>query len=134
MSSAGDADRPYHEWDCCAPKTQYSLSKLAGEQAIRPKVVNIALFALPGYTVRVVRPSFIPLAKLTRQDGAPLKVVDDQVGNPTSCDVVAELIGDLVGNPFRASFMEVPVGKMRRVGMALLRPLPRSLVANVVVS
>ena len=39
------------------------------------------------------------MAKLGAQGGAPLKVVDDQRGNPTSTDVVADVIRFLLSRP-----------------------------------
>jgi dTDP-4-dehydrorhamnose reductase len=96
---AGNADRPYHEWDACEPSSVYGQSKLAGEQAIQQQgclhsILRVAwLYGNGG-------PSFFhTMAKLTRQKGDPLKVVNDQIGNPTSCDAVAELIGQLIDHP-----------------------------------
>ena len=39
------------------------------------------------------------MAKLGAQEGAPLKVVDDQRGNPTSTDVVADVVKFLLSKP-----------------------------------
>lgn len=95
----GDADRPYHEWDATLPRTVYGASKLAGEEAVRRHcpdhvVVRIAWLYGPG------GPSFVhTMLKLGRQDGPPLKVVDDQIGNPTSTDAVADGLIALLGSP-----------------------------------
>ncbi len=81
--------RPRHEWDAPAPQTVYGRSKLAGEEAVRAHnpahlIVRIAwLYGRGG-------PSFVhTMLKLGRAGGAPLKVVNDQIGNPTSCEAVA---------------------------------------------
>ena len=82
----------YAETDFPRPQTVYGKSKLAGERS--------ALDILPGTTILRIAwlygaggPSFVhTMAKLGAQEGAPLKVVDDQRGNPTSTDAVAGAI------------------------------------------
>jgi len=96
----GDLDRPYHEFDHPAPRTVYGASKLAGEQAVRAHcpdhtIVRIAwLYGEGG-------PSFLHtmLALGAQEDGTPIKVVDDQIGNPTSAEAVAGLIERLLETP-----------------------------------
>lgn len=95
----GLLDRPYHEFDKPAPKTVYGASKWAGEEAVRHHcpdhtIVRIAwLYGENG-------PSFLhTMLKLGRMGGEPLKVVGDQVGNPTSTDAVADLITLLLRFP-----------------------------------
>ena len=87
---AGDLDRPYHEWDATGPRTVYGQSKLAGENAVRSLcpahcIVRVAwLYGEGG-------PSFLhTLLKLGAQQGPDLKVVDDQLGNPTSTEAVVD--------------------------------------------
>ena len=95
----GLSDRPYHEFDCPAPKTVYGASKRAGEQAVQAHcpdhtIVRIAwLYGEGG-------PSFVhTMLRLGAQTGDPLKVVNDQIGNPTSTDAVAGLIAQLLEKP-----------------------------------
>lgn len=95
----GRLDRPYHEFDVPAPCTVYGASKLAGEEAVRRHcpdhtIVRIAwLYGEGG-------PSFVhTMLKLGVQEGEPLKVVDDQIGNPTSTEAVAGLIARLLEHP-----------------------------------
>ena len=95
----GSLERPYHEFDSPSPRTVYGASKLAGEEAVRRHcpdhtIVRIAwLYGEEG-------PSFLhTMLKLGAQAGHPLKVVDDQLGNPTSTDAVADLVGRLLGTP-----------------------------------
>ena len=95
----GTLGRPYHEFDTPSPRTVYGASKLAGEESIRRHcpdhtIVRIAwLYGEGG-------PSFLhTMLKLGAQDGGPLKVVHDQIGNPTSTDAVAGLIGELLERP-----------------------------------
>jgi len=101
----GDLQRPYHEWDATGPRTVYGRSKLAGEEAVRTHcpdhvIARIAWLYGPG------GPSFVhTMLKLGRQGGAPLRVVDDQIGNPTSTDAVAGTLVPLLGR-------DGPVGTM----------------------
>jgi dTDP-4-dehydrorhamnose reductase len=86
----GDLDRPYHEFDATGPKTVYGASKLAGEHAVRAHcpehlIARIAWLYGPG------GPSFVhTMLKHGALAGKDLQVVDDQIGNPTSTDVVAD--------------------------------------------
>lgn len=96
---SGALDRPYHEWDAAEPQSVYGASKWAGEEAIRAACANhlicrIAWLYGPG------GPSFIhTMMRLGAQGGAPLKVVTDQRGNPTSTDAVAAHIKLLLDVP-----------------------------------
>ncbi|MBA3845211.1 MAG: dTDP-4-dehydrorhamnose reductase [Planctomycetes bacterium] len=93
----GDLDRPYREDDATGPRTVYGQSKLAGESAVRERcpahlIARIAWLYGPG------GPSFVhTMAKLAGQSGAALNVVDDQRGNPTSTDAVADHLALLIG-------------------------------------
>ena len=89
----------WSETDIPRPRTVYGASKFAGEQMIQmilPEAVIIRIAWLYGSG----GPSFVhTMAKLGAQDGAPLKVVDDQRGNPTSTKVVADVIKFLMTKP-----------------------------------
>lgn len=92
----GDLDRPYREWDATGPRTVYGASKLAGEEAVRAHcpehlIARIAWLYGPG------GPSFVhTMLKFGAQTGAPMKVVNDQIGNPTSTDAVADALEPLL--------------------------------------
>ena len=89
----------WSETDIPRPRTVYGASKFAGEQMIEmilPDAVILRIAWLYG----AGGPSFVhTMAKLGAQEGAPLKVVDDQRGNPTSTKVVADAIGFLLTKP-----------------------------------
>lgn len=95
---AGDLERPYHEYDATGPTTMYGRTKLAGEAAVRAHcpdhlILRIAwLYGLGG-------PSFVHAIVRRAREGHPLRVVDDQVGNPTSCGAVAKLTAELLHVP-----------------------------------
>lgn len=89
----------WSETDIPRPRTVYGASKFAGEQMIQmllPEAVIIRIAWLYG----AGGPSFVhTMAKLGAQEGDPLKVVDDQRGNPTSTDAVADVIDFLFAHP-----------------------------------
>ena len=89
----------WSETDIPRPRTVYGASKFAGEQMIQmilPEAVIIRIAWLYGSG----GPSFVhTMAKLGAQEGAPLKVVNDQRGNPTSTKAVADVIRFLMTKP-----------------------------------
>jgi dTDP-4-dehydrorhamnose reductase len=96
---SGESRRPYHEWDDTAPQNVYGLSKLAGEQAIARHCPDHLICRLAWLYGRG-GPSFLhSMLTLGKEEGAPLKIVDDQFGNPTSADAVAEYSRTLLRHP-----------------------------------
>ena len=95
--SGGEAG--WRETDATFPRTVYGKSKLAGERSILdilPEAVILRIAWLYG----AGGPSFVhTMAKLGAQAGTPLKVVNDQRGNPTSTDVVADVLAFLLDHP-----------------------------------
>jgi len=95
----GLAKRPYREWDPPGPSTAYGRSKLAGERAVerhcsRHTILRIAWLYGPG------GPSFVhTMRRLGGERGEALRVVADQIGNPTSTLAVADLIARLLADP-----------------------------------
>ena len=92
---SGDASPETSAWtesDMPAPRTVYGASKLAGERAVLQTLPDAVVLRI-AWLYGAGGPSFVhTMAKLGSQDGAPLKVVDDQHGNPTSTKVVADAI------------------------------------------
>jgi dTDP-4-dehydrorhamnose reductase len=96
---SGESDQPYNEHDTTGPQTVYGTTKMLGEMAAvkyceNSMIVRIAwLYGPDG-------PSFVhTMLALAVKGVSPLKVVDDQVGNPTSTDAVAEHIKLLLEHP-----------------------------------
>ena len=89
----------WSETDIPRPRTVYGASKFAGEQMIQmilPEAVIVRIAWLYGSG----GPSFVhTMAKLGAQEGAPLKVVNDQRGNPTSTKAVADVVRFLIAKP-----------------------------------
>ncbi len=91
----GVSGRPYREYDVTNPINPYGYSKWVGERAlvnVNPKhyIVRTAwLFAHGGK-------NFIQAILNATQAGKRLRVVTDEVGNPTYNDDLAEAIGKLI--------------------------------------
>ena len=90
----------WSETDMPRPRTVYGLSKFAGEQMVSmlyPDAVILRISWLYG----AGGPSFVhTMAKLgAEKDTPPIKVVDDQRGNPTSAKTVADVIRFLIKHP-----------------------------------
>ncbi len=98
----GTLDRPYHEGDTPAPRTVYGRTKLAAEEAIRAHCPDQHTIIRTAWLYGPGGPSFVhTMLKLGRESGPALKVVDDQIGNPTSTDAVAGLVEYLLATPLQ---------------------------------
>lgn len=96
---SGDLDRPYHEWDAVGPRTVYGFSKLAAEEAIRTLCPDHLICRI-AWLYGAGGPSFVhAMLKLGSEGGPPLKVVRDQIGNPTSAPAVARRLNMLLDIP-----------------------------------
>jgi dTDP-4-dehydrorhamnose reductase len=93
----GDKSTAYVETDVPNPRTVYGQSKLAGEEAVRELLDNYVIFRIAWvygrYGKNFVK-TMIRLGKRQLGEGAkagPLRVVDDQFGNPTwTVDIVRQ--------------------------------------------
>ena len=88
------------EMDIPRPRTVYGASKFAGEQMVQMIHPDDSVILRIAWLYGAGGPSFVhTMAKLGAQEGAPLKVVNDQHGNPTSTKVVADVIKFLLSHP-----------------------------------
>lgn len=91
----GRRRRPYYEYDHCNPANPYGYSKWVGEQAVaqvnpRHYIVRTAwLFAHGGR-------NFIQAILGAAQANKPLKIVIDEVANPTYTDDLAAAVAALI--------------------------------------
>lgn len=100
----GLSPEPYAESDRPNPQTVYGQSKLAGERAIQEHCDHSSILRT-AWLYGSGGPSFVhTMVKLGTQEGNPLKVVDDQVGNPTSCNALAGVILEMIERPARGIF------------------------------
>lgn len=89
----------WSENDIPRPQTVYGASKAAGERMIEMISDNFVILRI-AWLYGEGGPSFVhTMAKLGSEAGAPLKVVNDQRGNPTSTKVVADVVKFLISRP-----------------------------------
>ncbi len=96
----GELDRPYHEFDVAGgAHTIYGLSKFAGEELIRRHCPNHLICRI-SWLYGPGGPSFVhTMLKLADGTRPQLKVVNDQIGNPTSTWAVAEHLAIFLQHP-----------------------------------
>ena len=96
---------PHEPWawgetDIPRPQTVYGASKFAGEQMVQMIHPDNSVILRIAWLYGAGGPSFVhTMARLGAEAGVPLKVVDDQRGNPTSAKVVADVIRFLFTRP-----------------------------------
>lgn len=97
---AGDTPGARTENDSPAPQTVYGASKLAGEEAIRTYCPNHVITRV-AWLYGSGGPSFVHtmMALAIADPCRTLKVVNDQHGNPTSADAVADALTALLTRP-----------------------------------
>ena len=88
------------EMDIPRPRTVYGMSKFAGEQMVQMIYPDNSVILRIAWLYGHGGPSFVhTMARLGAETGEPLKVVDDQRGNPTSAKAVADVIRFLLSRP-----------------------------------
>ena len=96
----GDSSRPYGEFDrATGGRTVYGQSKFAGEEAVRTLCPNHVIARI-SWLYGAGGPSFVH-AMMSLADGSRpvLKVVADQLGNPTSTTAVARALKGILNRP-----------------------------------
>lgn len=96
---AGDCGRPYRPDDAPRPLNRYGASKLAGELALQPSTGTDAVVIRTAWLYSAAATSFVMriLARL-RMEGTA-RVVDDQIGTPTSATQLAAFTWDVIRRP-----------------------------------
>lgn len=95
----GDSASPYNEFDAAGARTVYGASKFAGEELIRRHCPN-HLIARISWLYGPGGPSFVhTMMQLADGTRPALKVVADQIGNPTSTAAVAVKLRELLFRP-----------------------------------
>ena len=96
----GELDRPYNEYD--EPNgglNAYAKSKWAAEQAVRSLCPN-HLVARVAWLYGEDGPSFVhTMVRLADGTRSEIKVVKDQIGNPTSTKAVADALRSILNHP-----------------------------------
>lgn len=91
---AGDGDRPYTEFDEPNPQVVYGKTKLAGERFVEK-------FAKDYFIIRTAwlygdGKNFVKTMLRLAETNEEIRVVNDQVGNPTSTAELAKIIDKLI--------------------------------------
>jgi dTDP-4-dehydrorhamnose reductase len=113
----GRLNRPYREYDLTNPTNPYGYSKVYGERAVvsvnpRHYIVRIAwLFAHGGS-------NFLHAILRAAGEGKPLRVVTDEVANPTYNDDLAPALADLVESGRYGTYHLTNDGAVSRYGFA----------------
>lgn len=96
----GASDRPYNEFDLATGgNTIYGKSKFAGEEAVRRLCPNHLICRI-SWLYGAGGPSFVhTMIKLADGTRPELKIVADQIGNPTSTLAVARKLRELLLRP-----------------------------------
>ncbi len=96
----GSADQPYNEFDqASGGRTIYGKSKHAGEEIIRNHCPN-HIIARTSWLYGAGGPSFVhTMVNLADGSRPQLKVVSDQIGNPTSALAVARSLHEILKRP-----------------------------------
>jgi dTDP-4-dehydrorhamnose reductase len=89
---AGDAARPYKEWDQPSPRSVYGRSKLGGEQELAPDDLVVRTSWVCGRHGR----NFVKTMLRLAAEREEIPVVDDQHGCPTFADDLATMVSHLV--------------------------------------
>lgn len=113
----GKLGRAYHEYDAANPLNAYGRSKRYGERALvqvnpRHYIVRTAwLFAPGGH-------NFIHAILAAARRGAALRVVTNEIGNPTSTCDLAAAISQLIESKRYGTYHLVNEGAVSRWGLA----------------
>lgn len=103
----GSGTEPWRESDATAPLNHYGASKLAGERAIQESGCNYLIFRTSWVYAARGQNFLATIERLIRERDS-LKIVNDQIGAPTS----AELIADV-----SAHAMQAVLGKTAQGGL-----------------
>jgi dTDP-4-dehydrorhamnose reductase len=91
----GIKGEPYHETDTPNPLNVYGASKLAGEQAIQMVDCN-HLILRTAWVYSMRRDCFVTRVLEWTRKNETLKIVDDQISNPTWARMLAEVTAQLI--------------------------------------
>lgn len=95
---SGHGNAPWKESDETRPLSVYGASKLAGEAAIR-EVAGPHLIARTSWVYAAKGSNFLrTIARLARER-EELRIVADQIGAPTSADIIADTLATFFASP-----------------------------------
>lgn len=98
----GNKKSPYTEDDAPSPVSVYGKTKLAGDMAIQAVGVPHLIFRT-GWVYGLRGKNFLLTMQRLAQEGKDIRVVDDQIGAPTWCRVIAESTAQIISQLFQGT-------------------------------
>jgi dTDP-4-dehydrorhamnose reductase len=92
----GSGDRPWLEDDPANPLSVYGASKLAGDEAVRA-AGGAHLIVRTSWVYAATGKNFLRTIVRLATERKELRVVDDQIGAPTSAALIADAIASMIG-------------------------------------
>lgn len=96
---AGDSGRPYRPDDPPRPVNQYGASKLAGERELLEASGADGVVIRTAWLYSNAETSFLTRILSRLQSDGEVRVVDDQIGSPTSVAQLASFVWTVIGAP-----------------------------------
>lgn len=114
---SGELDRPYLEDDPTGPINVYGRTKLGGERVIAE--LNPAhVIIRASWIVSPFRTNFIKTMLRLAADRDVIRVIDDQIGGPTSADDLAQALLTIIHRHVRTADLEVGIFHFSNLGAA----------------
>ena len=101
----GESEEPAREDDPPRPLNVYGQSKLAGEIAVRQRL-KAHIILRSSWIFSAHGQNFVKTILRLANTQSPLRVVDDQIGGPTSADDVAKAILDILAGTAKSDFAQ----------------------------
>jgi len=101
----GESEKPAREDDPPRPLNVYGQSKLAGEIAVRQRL-KAHIILRSSWIFSAHGQNFVKTILRLANTQSPLRVVDDQIGGPTSADDVAKAILDILAGTAKSDFAQ----------------------------
>ena len=93
----GKQDGSYEEEDIVAPINIYGKSKLLGEELIQQRLVKHYILRIQ-WVYGHHQPNFVDAIIKKAKTSEDLQVINDQYGSPTSAEVIAKAVVNLITN------------------------------------
>ncbi len=113
----GQSDKPYVETDSPNPISEYGRTKLVGEQLLTQSGCQHCIMRVE-WTYGQAGNNFVTKIISRAKENKPMKVVDDQVGSPTSTAQAAKAICELLRRKAEGLFHFANGGYVSRYEMA----------------
>jgi len=101
----GESEKPAREDDPPRPLNVYGQSKLAGEIAVRQRL-KAHIILRSSWIFSAHGQNFVKTILRLANTQSPLRVVDDQIGGPTSADDVVKAILDILACTAKSDFAQ----------------------------